>query len=234
MVLEKQITVLGWKMRLSLLTITKLNLSLLLIISTFLFSANSAANEQLPYYNSQEFTPHWIDDSSQQLDSFHQIPEFEFIDQDGQTITEKTFEDKIYVAGFFFSTCPGICPAIRSKLSKVQETFLNDPDVKILQHSIRPSTDTVTTLKNYANKNGIKSGIWHLVTGEKQQIYQLAKEAYFASEDLGNLQNTDDFLHTESLLLIDNNRRIRGIYNGLNKASVNYLIADIKTLKSGS
>lgn len=233
MVLEKQITVLGWKMRLSLLTITKLNLSLLLIIST-LFSANSAANEQLPYYNSQEFTPHWIDDSSQQLDSFHQIPEFEFIDQDGQTITEKTFEDKIYVAGFFFSTCPGICPAIRSKLSKVQETFLNDPNVKILQHSIRPSTDTVTTLKNYANKNGIKSGIWHLVTGEKQQIYQLAKEAYFASEDLGNLQNTDDFLHTESLLLIDNNRRIRGIYNGLNKASVNYLIADIKTLKSGS
>ena len=94
--------------------------------------------------------------------------------------------------------------------------------------------DSVTPLKNYANKNSIKSGIWHLVTGEKQQIYQFAKEAYFASENLGSLQNTDDFLHTESLLLTDNNRRIRGIYNGLNIASVNYLIADITTLKSGS
>ena len=117
-------------------------------------------------------------------------------------------------------------------MSKVQETFLDDPAVKILQHSIRPSSDTVETLKQYADYHKIKSGKWHLVTGEKDSIYSLAKGAYFASEDLGNIQNTNDFLHTESILLIDQNRHIRGIYNGLNAASMGYLLTDIEALKA--
>lgn len=188
--------------------------------------------ENLPYYNSEEFTPQWLDTQDPKLKSFHHIPAFSFIDQDGMPVTEDTFNNKMYVAGFFFSTCPGICPAIRSKLHKVQETFLADPDVKILQHSIRPNTDTVALLNGYAAEHGIISGKWYLATGDRDEIYSLAKSAYFASDDLGNIQNTDDFLHTESLLLIDQNRHIRGIYNGLNSASVNYLIADIKTLKA--
>lgn len=121
---------------------------------------------------------------------------------------------------------------IRSKLTKVQDSFVDDPDINILQHSIRPTTDTVEVLKAYAIKNGIKSTNWHLLTGDKDAIYTLAKRAYFASDDLGNIQNTDDFLHTESILLIDQNKHIRGIYNGLNSASVNYLITDIKALKT--
>jgi protein SCO1/2 len=185
----------------------------------------------LPYYNSQEFSPHWLEADSPKLKGFHRIPAFSFTDQDGNIINEKTFKNKIYVAGFFFSTCPGICPKIRSKLAKVQETYLADSDVKILQHSIRPTTDTVEILKTYADENDIKSDKWHLVTGDKDSIYTLAKQAYFASEDLGNIQNTDDFLHTESLLLIDQNRHIRGIYNGLNSASINYLLSDIALLK---
>jgi protein SCO1/2 len=204
-----------------------------LISSTLLLVvAMNAAAESLPYYNSKEFTPHWIEPNSAELENFHQIPAFSFMDQDGQNVTEKNFENKIYVAGFFFSTCPGICPMIRSKLSKVQETFLDDSDVKIIQHSIRPSTDTIEILKAYADQHDIKSGKWHLVTGNKDAIYKLAKTSYFASDDLGNIQNTDDFLHTESILLIDQNRHIRGIYNGLNSASMAYLIADIKTLKA--
>ena len=121
---------------------------------------------------------------------------------------------------------------IRSKLIEVQEKFLDDPEVKIVQHSIRPTTDTVDILKAYANTNGIISGKWHLVTGDRDAIYSLAKTAYFASDDLGNIQKTSDFLHTESLLLIDKNRHVRGIYNGLNSASVAYLISDIETLKN--
>jgi protein SCO1/2 len=190
------------------------------------------ASDSLPYYNSAEFTPHWLESNSTKLEDFHRIPSFSFMDQDGQEVSEKTFENKIYVAGFFFSTCPGICPSIRTKLNKVQEKFLNDADIKILQHSIRPNTDTVDTLKKYANTNGIVSGKWHLATGDRDTIYSLAKSAYFASEDLGNIQKTDDFLHTESLLLIDQNRHIRGIYNGLNSASVAYLISDIENLKA--
>jgi protein SCO1/2 len=197
-----------------------------------LASSVAHASDSLPYYNSAEFTPHWLESNSATLEDFHRIPSFSFTDQDGQEVSERSFENKIYVAGFFFSTCPGICPSIRTKLNKVQEKFLEDTDVKILQHSIRPNTDTVATLKKYANTNGIVSGKWHLATGDRDTIYSLAKSAYFASEDLGNLQKTDDFLHTESLLLIDQNRHVRGIYNGLNSASVGYLISDIETLKA--
>jgi protein SCO1/2 len=197
-----------------------------------ILSSPAHASESLPYYNSAEFTPHWLESNSTKLNDFHRIPPFSFTDQDGGEVSEKTFENKIYVAGFFFSTCPGICPFIRTKLNKVQEKFHKDADVKILQHSIRPNTDTVATLKKYANDNGIISGKWHLATGDRETIYSLAKSAYFASEDLGNIQKTDDFLHTESLLLIDQNRHIRGIYNGLNSASVTYLISDIEALKA--
>lgn len=188
--------------------------------------------DSLPYYNSEEFTPHWLEPNSPELEDFHQIPAFSFVDQDGATVTDRSFENKIYVAGFFFSTCPGICPTLRSKLSKVQEEIIDNDYVRILQHSIRPTTDTVEVLKQYAAEHGIQSEKWHLVTGDKASIYDLAKNYYFASEDLGNIQNTQDFLHTENLLLIDQNRHIRGIYNGLNTASVSYLIADIEALEA--
>jgi protein SCO1/2 len=219
-------------MRLSLLSTTKLKQVILFSVLFLLASSFVHASDRLPYYNSAEFTPHWLESNNAKLESFHRIPSFSFMDQDGLEISEKVFANKIYVAGFFFSTCPGICPFIRTKLNKVQEKFHEDADVKILQHSIRPNTDTVATLKKYANDNGIISGKWHLATGDRETIYSLAKSAYFASEDLGNIQKTDDFLHTESLLLIDQNRHIRGIYNGLNSASVTYLISDIVTLKA--
>ena len=196
------------------------------------FIAN--ASKQLPYYNEQSFTPQWLSDKSPELDSFHKIPSFSFVNQNGETITEKTFENKIYVAGFFFSTCPGICPTVRSQLTKVQESFAEDEQVLIAQHSIRPSNDTQDVLQDYALKNGINDDKWHLLTGDKEAIYELAKTAYFASEDLGNAQKANDFLHTESLLLIDQNKHIRGIYNGLNSGSVDYLIEDIKILTSAN
>ena len=201
-------------------------------LSTLLLSLCSvwAAADSLPYYNSEEFTPQWLEANSEELDGFHQIPAFSFTNQDGDRITDRSFENKIYVAGFFFSTCPGICPTIQSKLSVVQDKYLGHPDVRILQHSIQPSTDTVEVLSAYADRNHIDSDFWHLVTGDTDEIYALAKSAYFASDDLGNEQNFADFLHTESLLLIDQNRHIRGIYNGLNSTSVGYLMQDMENL----
>lgn len=190
-----------------------------------------ALSDELPYYQDEAFTPYWLSKGEVDLTSFHKIPAFSFTDQSGSTITQENLDGKVYVAGFFFSTCPGICPTIRSKLIKVQETFANDENVKIVQHSIRPTTDTTDILQAYANKNGINNQQWYLLTGDKAEIYSLAKTFYFASEDLGNVQKNKDFLHTESLLLIDENKHIRGIYNGLNAASVDYLIQDIKTLR---
>lgn len=200
-------------------------------VPAFFCSPIMAAESQLPYYDSAEFTPHWFDPMSEELWDFHSIPSFSFTDQEGRTVTDKTLQNKIYVASFFFTSCPGICPAIRSKLSRVQIEFLDDDEVKILSHSIQPTTDTVEVLKAYAERNGIQSDNWHLVTGDKGDIYNIAKNAYFASADLGREEGENDFLHTENLLLIDQNRNIRGIYNGLNNTSVSHLIADIQVLK---
>lgn len=168
---------------------------------------------------------------SKELENFHQVPPFSFTNQNGEKISDRSFKDKIFIANFFFTACPGICPTTRSKLKLVQDAFRSDAQVEIISHSITPSADTVDTLKNYADRNDIQSGKWHLVTGDRDEIYSLAKNAYFASEDLGEIQDEDDFLHTESLFLVDGNKRIRGIYNGLSKSSINYLIKDIARLK---
>ena len=209
---------------------------LLILLSVGLVgSALANPDEGLPYYDSMEFTPKWIAADSPELEGFHAIPDFKFIDQDGQTVSQDSLRDKIYVANFFFTSCPGICIRIRSKLSMVQDAYLDDPEVAILSHSIRPSSDTVEVLKEYAVRNNVQSNKWHLLTGNKELTYSLAKSAYFANEDLGELKEAKDlldFLHSENLLLIDKNRRIRGIYNGLRASSVSYLIDDIKILKA--
>ena len=185
----------------------------------------------LPYYDSASFKPHWFSPGSKELNGFHEISDFKWINQEGNYVTSETFVDKIYVASFFFTSCPGICPKMRSQLSKVQQQFLTDDKVLIISHSIQPSTDTVAVLKDYADKHGIHSGKWHLITGKRDDIYKAARDDYFANEDLGKFVNDEDFLHTENLVLVDTHRHIRGVYNGLNKVSVSHLISDIKTLE---
>ncbi|MEM7512571.1 MAG: SCO family protein [Bacteroidota bacterium] len=188
----------------------------------------------LPYYQDASFTPHWISQGSDSLKNFHQIPAFNMVNQEGDTITEKTFQDKIYVADFFFSICPGICPKMTANMEIVQEAFLEDDEVLLLSHSVMPEYDSVEVLQEYALNKGVNSAKWHLVTGDRQEIYNLGRYHYFVEEDLGLLKDPEEFLHTENFVLVDKNRRIRGIYNGLNKGSVNQLIADIKTLKAES
>ena len=185
----------------------------------------------LPYYSEATFTPHWIDASSASLDTMHTIAEFELINQDGEQLTHETFKNKIYIVDFFFTACPGICPKLTSNMSVIQDEFLNDDDVLLLSHSVTPERDSVSVLRNYAIDKGIVSGKWHLATGDRDTIYHLGRYEYFIEEDLGLEKEADEFLHTENFVLIDHNSHIRGIYNGLNKTSVNQLVADIHTLK---
>ena len=186
--------------------------------------------DDLPYYNEASFTPKWIGKKSSKLKEFHKIPEFEFINQNGDIISNKTFDNKIYVTDFFFTTCPGICPIMTKNMHMVQEAFQNDASVLMLSHSVTPTKDSVPQLKKYATENNVGAN-WHLVTGKKQEIYDLGRSSYFVENDLGEPKGIDDFLHTENFILIDKNKHIRGIYNGLNKNSVKQLIADIKTLQ---
>lgn len=185
----------------------------------------------LPYYNDARFTPKWLESDNIDLNEFHRIPDFNLINQEGNSISQEDFKEKIYVADFIFTTCPGICPKMTSNMAKVQEAFKADEEVLILSHSVTPEMDSVAVLKQYAEKNGVISGKWHLATGDRDHIYDLGRSFYFVEEDLGELRTADDFLHTENFVLIDKKRHIRGIYNGINATSVQQLIDDIARLK---
>lgn len=187
--------------------------------------------ETLPYYASADFTPHWINDGDNSIKSIPQIAPFALINQDGDTVTEKNFAGKIYVADFIFTSCGGICPNMTNNMRKVQETFKDDSEVLLLSHSVTPELDSVAVLKNYAALNGVTAGKWHLVTGDRKMIYDLARHSYFADEDLGRQRDENEFLHTENFFLIDRQRRIRGVYNGVMPAEITRLLDDIRTLK---
>ncbi len=216
---------------------TKNSLQVILFLCGIILFACSNKTEKdsrveiLPYYRDATFTPHWMDSKNNDLQSFHKISPFELVNQEGETITQKTFKDKIYVTDFFFTTCPGICPKMTANMGILQKAFLQDDEVLLLSHSVTPKRDSVPVLKNYAETKGIKSEKWHIVTGKREVIYSLGRNDYFVEEDLGLEKHPDDFLHTENFVLIDKNRHIRGIYNGLNKTAIQQLIADIETLK---
>ncbi len=188
--------------------------------------------DTLPYYQDAMFTPVWLDNESEELKNFHKIPDFQLVNQNGEIVTQNTFEDKFYVADFIFTSCSGICPQMTENMTVLQETFKTDPDVVLLSHSVTPKIDTVAVLKSYAETKGVIDSKWHIVTGDRKQIYNLGRNYYFAEQDLGLTKEADDFLHTENFVLIDKNKHIRGIYNGLNTQAIEQLIADIKTLKT--
>lgn len=186
--------------------------------------------DMLPFYNEASFTPNWMT-AEEVPTNFHRIRPFKLINQEGDTISERTFAGKIYVVDFFFTACPGICPKMTANMHLVQKEFLQDDEVLLLSHSVTPESDSVPTLKHYAEEKGVVTGKWHLVTGPRDVIYKLGRKDYFIEEDMGLQRKDDEFLHTENFVLIDHDLRIRGIYNGLNSSSVNQLIADIRLLK---
>jgi protein SCO1/2 len=215
----------------------KVNNFFLVLIFLFFSCKNSVKKEDssrvdaLPYFNEASFTPKWITPKSKKLNAFHKIPDFELINQNGEIVTQKTFENKIYIADFFFTSCPGICPMMTKNMHKIQKEFINDNEVLLLSHSVTPVKDSVSVLKEYAKDKNIIDSKWHLVTGDRKQIYDLGRQSYFVEENLGEPLGIDDFLHTENFVLIDKEKHIRGIYNGLNRASIAQLIVDIKALK---
>ncbi len=190
------------------------------------------ADGTLPFYSTPDFTPQWIAKSSKKYDSVHTIDNFSFVNQYGETISNQTLEGKIYVADFFFTSCPGICKKLTTNLSLVQKAFEKDTTVLLVSYSVTPETDNVDRLNKYALASGVIRNKWHLLTGDHNKIYRLARESYFADEDMGVKKSTNDFLHTENMLLIDKHQRIRGVYKGTSVKDINDLIADIKTLEA--
>jgi protein SCO1/2 len=164
---------------------------------------------------------------------FHTLPAFSLVNQAGKTVTEKSIAGKIHVADFFFARCPGLCPRMSSQMQRVQEAFMASNEVVIMSYSVDPSHDTVEKLQNYAQQYDAVPEKWHLLTGDKSEIYRLAKKGYFitAKEDdttSGDLE--DQFVHTEMFVLVDRDGVIRGYYKGTDPEEVDKLILEIKIL----
>lgn len=198
-----------------------------IIISIFYSILN--VEQPLPIYQPNRIDASLVDSTIQHKKKYHTIADFKLTNQNGETITQDNYKDKIYVADFFFTTCQTICPIMTDQMHRIQEEIVNDDEVMLLSHSVTPEIDSVAQLKRYAIEKGVNDAKWNLVTGNRKQIYDLARKSYLVvknddSEDYG-------MVHTENFALIDKDRQIRGIYNGISPTSVDSLLQDIKRLK---
>ncbi len=200
------------------------------IILTLFYSALKP-KKTLPIYNPADVNPELVDSTVQYISKYHTIADFSFTNQNGKTITQKDYEGKIYVADFFFTTCGSICPKMTTNLSDVQKAFANNPKVKLLSFTVFPETDSVPVLKAYAKKNQVNDTKWNLVTGDKKEIYTLARKSYLAVK-LGKPSELYDMVHTENFVLVDTKKRVRGFYDGTNKDDIKRLIEDITFLST--
>ncbi|WP_411031738.1 SCO family protein [Spongiimicrobium sp. 3-5] len=187
------------------------------------------AKDELPIYNPSDLNPQLVDRSKQGESTGHTVADFQLVNQNGKVITQADYSGKIYVADFFFTRCPTICPIMTSNMAKLQEQFKGNDMIRLLSLSVTPEMDSVAVLRNYADRHGALDGIWNITTGDKKHIYDLARKSYFAVVDEGD-GGLQDFIHTPNFVLVDKEKRIRGIYDGTKEEEIKRLIVDIKRL----
>jgi protein SCO1/2 len=212
----------------------KLFLSTVIVLSAIiltLFYSALKPKKMLPIYNPSMVNPELVDSTVQYISKYHTISDFSFTNQNGKIITQKDYDGKIYVADFFFTTCGSICPKMTMNLAVIQKEIINNPKVMLLSHTVFPETDSVSVLKNYAVKNGVIDNKWNLVTGDKKQIYTMARKSYLAVK-LGKPNELYDMVHTENFVLVDSKRRVRGFYDGTKEEDIQRLMDDINFLCS--
>lgn len=198
-------------------------LSILLAIS--LFIASCQEKKTLPFLGPKD--THLVDGKVDTI--YHQIPPFRFLNQDSTWISEKDMAGKIYIADFFFTSCPTICPKMKTQLLRIYERYAANDQIRILSHSIDPAFDTPSVLKQYAERLQVKAPRWNMLTGDKAALYKLGEKSYMvtAQEDKNE---AGGFVHSGAFILVDKNRHVRGIYDGTQETEVNHLIEDIEIL----
>ena len=204
-------------------------LVLSLVIIYLMYHALSP-KKRLPVYQPAMVNSELVDSTLHDVKKYHTIADFELINQNGETISQADYADKIYIADFFFTTCPSICPIMTKNMAKVQQQILADDEVLLLSHSVTPQIDSVAQLKKYALEKGVVDAKWNLVTGDKKQIYELARKSYLAVKTDGD-GGPFDMIHTENFILVDKERRIRGFYDGTNNEAIAKLMEDLAILK---
>ncbi|MDB9775863.1 SCO family protein [Vicingaceae bacterium] len=210
---------------------TGLNISFaVMIIGVFIAYKMLDKPMPLKIYSPKDLNPELVDEDQRDIYKNHRIRDFKLVNQDGVSVTDSFLKDKIYVADFFFTTCPTICPAMSNELERVQEAFEGDLGIQIVSHTVQPEYDSPEILKEYAALHKANLNQWTFLTGDKSEIYSLARKSYFAVTTKGD-GGIRDFIHTENFVLVDKKKRIRGFYDGTSADDVNRLIKDIKILK---
>jgi len=199
------------------------------LVLAFLLATCSTKNKTLPILGPKQIVNVGFEGGIKADTIFHTIRDFSFVDQDSNVVTNETFRDKIYVADFFFTSCPTICPIMKTQMLRVYDKYKDNPDVKLLSHSIDPEFDTVAVLHDFAERLGVTSDVWHFVTGVKDSIYSIGQESYMVTAT-SDPNEPGGYLHSGAFLLIDKQRRIRGIYDGTKPDKVDKLMNDIAIL----
>ncbi len=205
-------------------------LTIMSCIIIYLFYNALQPKQVLKVYQPADFNPELMDSTITHVKKYHTISDFSLVNQNGDTITQENYKNKIYVADFFFTTCPTICPQMTENMAFLQEEIKNDPDILLVSHSVTPSIDSVSQLKKYALEKGVIDSKWNLLTGDKKQIYDLARKSYLAVKTDGD-GGPFDMIHTENFILVDKEKRIRGAYNGTSQEEMQRLLKDLEVLK---
>ena len=200
------------------------------LAAIFMFYNVLTPEKKLPIYQPNMVKFQLVDSTIQHIKRFHKIDDFSLVNQNNEVVSNETFDGKIYVADFFFTTCPGICPIMKENMITLQNEFINDDNVLLLSHTVTPEIDSVSVLKKYSQEKGVIDSKWNMVTGDKKQIYNLARKSYLVAEDIESPIQYD-MIHTENFVLVDSKRRIRGFYDGTDNDVMDNLISDIKILK---
>ncbi len=201
----------------------------LIWITIFSAGCNNESQKSLPIMGRKEVKPTELNGKVSYDTVHHTIPQFQFVNQDSLLVTHHTFDDKIYVADFFFTTCPTICPVMKTQMLRVYEKFKDNDEVLILSHSIDPVHDTVAVLKAFSDKLGVDSGKWHFVTGNKNEIYSIGEKSYLVTAQEDG-EAPGGYIHSGAFILIDKEKRIRGMYDGTEENEVDRLMKDIQIL----
>ncbi len=204
---------------------------IIICMAAFIVSCKKSSEQQLPVYNPSDFNQALVDKNLHKTNKDHRVADFNLINQNGRTVTQEDYRDKIYVTDFFFTSCKTICPIMTNNMAKVQEAFLTNNDIMFLSLSVTPDIDSISRLREYATKKGVIDAKWNVTTGNKKHIYELARKSYFAVAEQGD-GGLQDFIHTPNFILVDKKKRIRGVYDGTDIKEIKRLIKDINILRN--
>ena len=191
--------------------------------------ATSCETKKLPYLGEPDIVKKVVNGKETEETVYPTIPDFSFTNQDKQTVTQADFKNKVYVADFFFVTCPTICPIMKKNMLTVYKEFKDNPDVKILSHTIDPEHDNPDVLKQYAKDLGVTGTTWQFVTGDREKIYDIGQKHYMVSA-MEDSSQAGGYIHSGAFVLIDKDRHIRGMYDGTTEEGTAKLKEDLKIL----